>query len=64
MKIFLRKLDGFCTKIFYYSDTDSLYIEKKYWNIGMCWIEQSLLGDSYFNEKLTQEMMVWSMNCF
>ena len=30
---FIRKIDGFYTKNVYYTDTDSLYIAKKYWDV-------------------------------
>ena len=32
MNIFIREINGFYNGI-YYGDTDSLYIEKKYWNV-------------------------------
>ena len=32
MKYFIRKVDGFCTNNIYYSDTDSVFIEK-YWDV-------------------------------
>ena len=31
MNIFIRKINGFYNNSIYYGDTDSLYIEKKYW---------------------------------
>ena len=33
MNNFIRKIDGFYTINVYISDTDSLYIEKKYWDV-------------------------------
>ena len=33
MNNFVRIIDGFKKNSVYYQDTDSLYIEKKYWNI-------------------------------
>ena len=43
MKIFISEIDGFKTINVYYSDTDSLYIEKKPWDI----IEKAeLVGES------------------
>ena len=32
MNNFFHAIDGFYTKDLYYTDTDSLYIEKKHWN--------------------------------
>ena len=37
MNNFIREINGFYNNSIYYTDTDSLYIEK---NIGMCWIKQ------------------------
>ena len=33
MNKFLREIKGFCNNSIYYGDTDSLYIEKKYWDV-------------------------------
>ena len=33
MNNFIRELNGFYNNNIYYTDTDSLYIEKKYWNV-------------------------------
>ena len=33
MTDFIREINGFFINSIYYGDTDSLYIEKKYWNI-------------------------------
>ena len=33
MNNFIRELNGFYNNNFYYRDTDSLYIEKKYWDV-------------------------------
>ena len=33
MNIFIREINGFYNNSIYYSDTDSLYIEKKYWDV-------------------------------
>ena len=33
MNNFIRVIDGFKTNNVYYQDTDSLYIEKKHWNL-------------------------------
>ena len=33
MKKFIRELKGFYRNNIYYTDTDSLYIEKKYWDV-------------------------------
>ena len=33
MNNFIREINGFCNNSIYYGDTDSLYIEKKYWNV-------------------------------
>ena len=30
---FIRQVNGFCNNSIYYEDTDSLYIEKKYWDV-------------------------------
>ena len=43
MNNFIRKVDGFYSNIVYYTDTDSLYIEKKYWDI---FDEAGLVGDN------------------
>ena len=32
---FIREVNGFKTNSVYYSDTVSLYIEKKHWDVGM-----------------------------
>ena len=37
MNKFIREKNGFYKNNIYYTDTDSLYIEKK---IGMCWTKQ------------------------
>ena len=37
MNKFIREINGFYNNNIYYTDTDSLYIEKKVW---MCWIKQ------------------------
>ena len=28
----IKQINGFCNNSFYYTDTDSLYIHKKYWS--------------------------------
>ena len=33
MKQFIKEINGFYNNIIYYSDTDSLYKEKKYWDV-------------------------------
>ena len=33
MNIFIREIIGFCNNSIYYGDTDSLYIEKKHWDV-------------------------------
>ena len=33
MNIFIREENGFYNNSIYYGDTDSLYIEKKYWDV-------------------------------
>ena len=33
MKKFMREMNGFYENNMYYTDTDSLYIEKKYWDV-------------------------------
>ena len=33
MNNFVREINGFCNNSKYYGDTDSLYIEKKYWDV-------------------------------
>ena len=33
MNNFIREINGFYNNSIYYGDTDSLYIEKKYWNV-------------------------------
>ena len=33
MNNFIRELNGFCNNSLYYGDTDSLYKEKKYWDV-------------------------------
>ena len=33
MKNFITEIDGFYNNVINYSDTDSLYIEKKYWDL-------------------------------
>ena len=33
MKKFIREINGFYENNMYYTDTDSLYIEKKYWDV-------------------------------
>ena len=33
MNKFIKEINGFCNNSIYYGDTDSLYIEKKYWDV-------------------------------
>ena len=33
MNSFIRELNGFYNNSLYYGDTESLYIEKKYWDV-------------------------------
>ena len=33
MKNFIREIDGFRTNNVYYTDTESLYIEKQHWEV-------------------------------
>ena len=33
MNIFIREINGFFNNNIYYTDTDSLYIEKKFWDV-------------------------------
>ena len=33
MNNFIREIDGFYNTSIYYGDTDSLYVEKKYWDV-------------------------------
>ena len=33
MNNFIREINGFYNNNIYYGDTDSLYIEKKYWDV-------------------------------
>ena len=33
MNNFIREINGFYNNSIYYGDTDSLYIEKKYWDV-------------------------------
>ena len=33
MKCFIREMNGLYNNDIYYGDTDSLYIEKKYWDL-------------------------------
>ena len=33
MNNFIREINGFFNKSVYYGDTDSLYIEKRYWDV-------------------------------
>ena len=41
MNVFIGEINGFYNNSLYYSDTDSLYIEKKYWEV---WDKAILVG--------------------
>ena len=55
LKNFFREKNGFFKKNTYYTDTDSLYIDKK---TGMCWIKQIWLEESCVKVKMIVKQVV------
>ena len=61
MNNFLHANNGFCTNNVYYTDTDSLYIEKKHWDKLD---KAGLVGKGLLPGKAITKMEVSSTDCF
>ena len=56
MNIYIREINGFYENNIYYTDTDSLYIEKKYWDV----LDKAyLVGDGLCQGKTTIKQAVF-----
>ena len=60
MKNFLREINGFYSNSIYYGDTDSLYIEKNYWDVLD---KANLVGINFCQGKNDYESDVSVMGC-
>ena len=64
MNNFVRVIDGFKTNNVFYQDTDSLYIERKHWNVLD---KAGLVGNDLLqgkNDYGKMKMEVYFMVCF
>ena len=55
MNNFIRELNGFYINSIYDGDTDSLYIEKKYWNVLY---KANLVGKNLWKENLIKKQVI------
>ena len=61
MNYLIREINGFYINNIYYTKTDSLYLQQKYWDVLD---EAKLVGEKFVKAKMNTKVAVYSTDCF